>query len=255
MRAAKAQASLWGCAVSPKSSLFAAVFGSLQPVKAKPACSATETSKRLEISDIDTRDIILSRQRIKKTLIRLRGSAGWSASLLFAYGIKRFSHDMAQIRLWLRMYLLRQNKRQTVPGNSPQLVSCFRWTRIPRVRSDHSWSVLDHYRECTHNPWRLYDKLIGSLWLKGPRPGQCIRETGLERWPYMDVAWVCRHIEALYLSKKKEITIIIMIICITVNFLNIRTRKKIVVITLKFELCGSTIEKWVQTMQTEWETV
>ena len=29
---------------------------------------------------------------------------------------------------------------------------------------------------------------------------------------------------------------------ITVNFLNIRTPKKIDVITLKFELCGSTIE-------------
>ena len=28
----------------------------------------------------------------------------------------------------------------------------------------------------------------------------------------------------------------------TVNFLNIRTPKKIVVITLKFELCGSTTE-------------
>ena len=28
----------------------------------------------------------------------------------------------------------------------------------------------------------------------------------------------------------------------TVNFLNIRTPKKIVVITLKFKLCGSTIE-------------
>ena len=28
----------------------------------------------------------------------------------------------------------------------------------------------------------------------------------------------------------------------TVNFLNIRTPKKFVVITLKFELCGSTIE-------------
>ena len=28
----------------------------------KPACSATETSQRLEISDIETRDIILSRK-------------------------------------------------------------------------------------------------------------------------------------------------------------------------------------------------
>ena len=41
----------------------------------------------------------------------------------------------------------------------------------------------------------------------------------------------------------------------TVIFLNIRTPKKFVVINLKFELCGSTIEEWVQTMQTEWQTV
>ena len=42
---------------------------------------------------------------------------------------------------------------------------------------------------------------------------------------------------------------------ITVNFLNIRTPKKLVVITLTFELCGSTIELSVQKMQTEWQTV
>ena len=43
----------------------------------------------------------------------------------------------------------------------------------------------------------------------------------------------------------------------TVNFLNIRTPKTFVVITLKFELCGSTIEPYhrVQTMQTECQTV
>ena len=38
--------------------------------------------------------------------------------------------------------------------------------------------------------------------------------------------------------------------CFTVNFLNIQTPDKFVVITLKFELCGSTIEEWVQPMQT-----
>ena len=44
----------------------------------------------LEISDLDSIAIILLRQRRKaKVLIRLRGCAGWSASLLFAYGIKK----------------------------------------------------------------------------------------------------------------------------------------------------------------------
>ena len=39
---------------------------------------------------------ILSKQRTMMALIRLRGWAGWSASLLFAYATNRFSHDVAQ---------------------------------------------------------------------------------------------------------------------------------------------------------------
>ena len=36
-------------------------------------------------------------QRTTKALIRLRGCAGWSVPLLFAYGINRFSHDVAHL--------------------------------------------------------------------------------------------------------------------------------------------------------------
>ena len=46
------------------------VFGVFDQVGLKPACSATEASYSLEISDIETRDIILSRQRTTKALIR-----------------------------------------------------------------------------------------------------------------------------------------------------------------------------------------
>ena len=46
--------------------------------------------ERLEISDIETRGIILSKQRITKALIRLR-------RMLFAYGKNKFSHDVARI--------------------------------------------------------------------------------------------------------------------------------------------------------------
>ena len=56
---------------------------------------------RDEILDIETRDIIPSRQRTTKTLIRLRGCAVWIAHLLFAYGINRFSHDVAHILLFM----------------------------------------------------------------------------------------------------------------------------------------------------------
>ena len=49
------------------------------------------------MSDTETRDIIQSRQRTAKALIRLRGRAGLSAHLLFAYGKNRFSNDVARI--------------------------------------------------------------------------------------------------------------------------------------------------------------
>ena len=53
-----------------------AVFGVCDRVRLKPASIATEASQRLEISDIETRDIILSRQQTTKVLIRLRGCVG-----------------------------------------------------------------------------------------------------------------------------------------------------------------------------------
>ena len=71
------------------------VCGVCDQVRLKPACSATKTSKHLEISDIETRGIILSKQQTTKALIGLRGCAGWSAPLLFAYGKNRFSDDVA----------------------------------------------------------------------------------------------------------------------------------------------------------------
>ena len=52
------------------------VFGVFDHVRLKPACAATEASKRLAILNIETRDIVLSRQQTTKELIRLRGCAG-----------------------------------------------------------------------------------------------------------------------------------------------------------------------------------
>ena len=73
------------------------VFGVCDQVKLKPAYSASETRWRLEISDIKTRGIILSKQRVTKALNSLCGCAGWSASLLFANGKNRFSHDVTHL--------------------------------------------------------------------------------------------------------------------------------------------------------------
>ena len=80
------------------------VFGVYNQVGLSPVCAAKEARYRLGISDIETWCIILSRQRTKKVLIRLRGCAGWTAPLLFAYGKNRFSHDVAHMdrvkRIW-----------------------------------------------------------------------------------------------------------------------------------------------------------
>ena len=72
------------------------VFGVCEQLRLTPACSADETDQGLEIS-IPSRGtcIILSRQWTTKALIRPHGRAVWSEPLSFAYGINRFSHDVA----------------------------------------------------------------------------------------------------------------------------------------------------------------
>ena len=72
-------------------------LGVYDQVRLKPACSATEARSGLEISALASWGIILSGQRITKALIRLRGCAGWSGPLLFAYGKNRFFQDVAHI--------------------------------------------------------------------------------------------------------------------------------------------------------------
>ena len=70
------------------------VFGVCDQVRLKLDYSADETSYGLEISAIASSCILLSTQRTTKALIRLRGCAGRSASLLFAYGKGRFCNDV-----------------------------------------------------------------------------------------------------------------------------------------------------------------
>ena len=72
-------------------------FGVSDQGRLKPACAATEASWVLKFWKLANTVIILSKQRTTKVQIRLRGCAGWSAPLLFAYGKNRFSHDVAHI--------------------------------------------------------------------------------------------------------------------------------------------------------------
>ena len=83
-------------------------------VRHKPDCAAKEARWRLGISDIETRKMMLSRQRTTKALIRLRGCTVWSAPLLFAYGKAGF------LMTWL-------NYTRTTGFINMPLVSCMRY--------------------------------------------------------------------------------------------------------------------------------
>ena len=67
------------------------VFGSCDKVRLKSACSATETSERLEMSDIETTCIILSRKRTTKALICAFVVRIWQ---------NMFSYDVATKTIW-----------------------------------------------------------------------------------------------------------------------------------------------------------
>ena len=63
----------------------------------KPVYSATETCYKIEILTVESFDMILSKIKITKALVRLRGCAGWSAPVLFANPEERFSLAEAQL--------------------------------------------------------------------------------------------------------------------------------------------------------------
>ena len=75
------------------------VFGVSNKARQKPVSSATQTSLNLEISSVARLHMILSKKKITKVLIRLRGCAGWSVPVLFASSSRQvFSHRGPIIR-------------------------------------------------------------------------------------------------------------------------------------------------------------
>ena len=60
------------------------VFGVSDKARLKPVSSATETSYKTEILLAASLNMVLSKMRITKALIRLRECAVWSAPVLFA---------------------------------------------------------------------------------------------------------------------------------------------------------------------------
>ena len=63
----------------------------------KPPSKRCHIRSSLEILALASICITLARQRTARVMIRLQGCAGWSVPFLFANGINRFSHDVAQL--------------------------------------------------------------------------------------------------------------------------------------------------------------
>ena len=61
---------------------------------------------KLPCSVLDTKSIVLPRQRKTRTLNKPHGCAGWSASFLFVHGLNRFCLNMAQLSQVMRKCVL-----------------------------------------------------------------------------------------------------------------------------------------------------
>ena len=154
------------------------VFGVWDQVRHKPACAATEAIWRLDISDIETGDIILPRQRTIKVLIRLRGCVGWSAPLLFAHGINRFSHDVAQITIkqdnqlslptrwcqclssWKQCIKLHVDINVKISRNSPSQDTCS--SLQTKTNLTFSWHACTQFKD-SGSLWQLVLRIIAIL--------------------------------------------------------------------------------------------
>ena len=85
------------------------VFRISDKMRFKPACSATETSLKIEISLVVCLDMVLSNKQKTKVLIRLQGCAGWSAPFLFANAPRQVSPVKVQLNY---LYIIRASSRQ-----------------------------------------------------------------------------------------------------------------------------------------------
>ena len=71
------------------------VFGVSDQVRYKPGCTTTEDGRRLEISELGSRGIVLS----NKGADHLAVTAKLVCIFVFAYAKSRFSHDEAHVCL------------------------------------------------------------------------------------------------------------------------------------------------------------
>ena len=107
------------------------VFGVSAKASFKPVSSATETSKKTEISPVASLHIILSKKRITKALIRLRGCAGWSAPVLFANSRRQVFSRRGPFNGEIELTVCLLVSPQTVWAKiRPNKTTCLNWTKL-----------------------------------------------------------------------------------------------------------------------------
>ena len=75
------------------------VFGVSNQVRHKPGCTATKDGQRLEISDLESRGIVLSVQKTKALIsLAVAVTSKLICIFVFAYAKSWFSHDVAHIQ-------------------------------------------------------------------------------------------------------------------------------------------------------------
>ena len=82
------------------------VFGISDKARFKSFTSATETSYKIEISPLASLHMSLSKKRITKALIRLRGCAGWSVPVFFPNPRRQFFSRCGPYNIEHKLYLL-----------------------------------------------------------------------------------------------------------------------------------------------------
>ena len=83
------------------------VFGVSDKARLKSVSSATETSKKNQISPVASIDKILSKKGITMAMTSLRRCEGWSTPLLFAHPEDRFSRVEGHIIIMV-LFILTQ---------------------------------------------------------------------------------------------------------------------------------------------------
>ena len=142
-------------------------------------------------------------------LIRLHGCAGWSASLLFAYGKNRFSHDVAHIickemknnlNLSFYKYFKILNRELAVTLNMVVKMLTCNWATTWQNQQNDCASSEDS-NQPGHPPSLIRVLAIRSVGSRGPKLSSCGQQRLWSDWAdaqaHLSLRWTHSHFVVL----------------------------------------------------------